>query len=173
MAARTKRPARTKSSGPAKAFRTLASIRLHLLAHISERVHEREYRKNFGLNLAQCRIIGIIGSHDRPSFRKVCEELALHKAHVSRLVSQLVAKGLVSRHVPEHDQRMAELSLTAAGKAVNVRLYAAAVALNNEWLEVLSVGQRAGFAIMLDMLTAQLSVMALRRKRTRRVETSK
>ncbi len=167
---RVNRPARAAPSGPAKAFRTLTSIRLHLLAHVSERVHEREYRKRFGLNLAQCRIVGIIGSHNMPSFRKVCDELALHKAHVSRLVSQLVAKGLVSRHVPEHDQRMADLSLTAAGKALNVRLYAAAIALNAEWLEVLSANQRAGFAILLDMLTAQLSVMALRRKKSRLVE---
>lgn len=164
-----KRTARSAPSGPAKAFRTLTSIRLHLLAHVSERVHEREYRKRFGLNLAHCRIIGIIGSHGTPSFRKVCEELALHKAHVSRLVSQLVRKGLVSRHVPEHDQRTAELALTAAGKTLNMQLYREAIALNAEWLEVLSAGQRATFSIVLDMLTAQLSVMAERRKKSRRL----
>ncbi len=166
--ARARRPARSASVGSSKAFRTLTSIRLHLLAHVSERVHEREYRRRFGLNLAQCRIIGIIGSHGTPSFRKVCEELALHKAHVSRLVSQLVRKGLVSRRVPEHDQRTAELALTATGKAVNAKLYTAAVALNAEWLDVLSAGQRAAFSIVLDMLTAQLQVMSARRKKPRK-----
>ncbi len=166
----TTRAKRTASSPSAqsKAFRTLTSVRLHLLAHVSERVHEREYRKRFGLNLAQCRIIGIIGSHGTRSFSKVCDELALHKAHVSRLVSQLVRKGLVSRHVPEHDQRMAELALTTAGKAVNSRLYTLAVALNSECLDVLSAAQRSSFSIVLDMLTAQLQVMSERRRKAQK-----
>jgi hypothetical protein len=52
---------------------------------------------------------------------------------------------------------------------VNARLYTAAVALNTEWLEVLSVGQRATFSIVLDMLTAHLRVMSAHHTKTRRV----
>ena len=59
--------------GELKSFRNLASFRLHVLARLSERMHEQHYKREFGLSLRECRIIGITGGHGAPSFRRVHE----------------------------------------------------------------------------------------------------
>jgi DNA-binding MarR family transcriptional regulator len=136
-----------------KSFRTLASFRLHVLARLSERMHEQHYKRMFGLNLRECRIIGITGGHGEPSFRRIYEESNLDRAQVSRLINRLVGRGLLRKKNDPADQRSVKVTLTERGRTVHRALHAAATELNEEWLAPLSAADSAKFLSLLDMLT--------------------
>jgi DNA-binding MarR family transcriptional regulator len=136
-----------------KSFRTLPSFRLHVLARLSERMHEHHYKRRFGLNLRECRIIGITGGHGDPSFRRICQESNLDKAHVSRLINRLIERKLLRKENDPSDQRSVRVMLTERGRRVHRALHAAATALNEAWLAPLSATQRTSFLATLDLLT--------------------
>lgn len=134
-------------------FRRLASFRLHVLARHSERLHEQHYKKLFGLNLRECRIIGIVGGYGEASFRHIWEDSNLGKAHVSRLITRLIEQGLLVKVVDAADKRTIKVALTTRGRATHKALHSAAVALNREWLSSISQQQREDFSTCLDALT--------------------
>jgi DNA-binding MarR family transcriptional regulator len=144
-----------KSTGEVdlESFRTLPSFRLHVLARLSERMHEQHYKRRFGLNLRECRVIGITGGHGDPSFRRICQESNLDKAHVSRLINRLIERKLLSKENDPSDQRTVRVTLTERGRRVHRALHAAATALNEAWLAPLSASQRTSFLAALDQLT--------------------
>jgi DNA-binding MarR family transcriptional regulator len=141
------------SGGGLKSFRTLPSFRLHVLARLSERMHELHYQRTFGLSLRECRIIGITGGHGQSSFRRIYEDANLDKAQVSRLINRLAARGLLRKEHDPADQRLVKVTLTERGRALHAALHAAATRLNEEWLAPLSGAQQAQLVAWLDLLT--------------------
>jgi DNA-binding MarR family transcriptional regulator len=81
-----------------------------------------------------------------------CVETDLEKSKVSRVVAQLLDKGLLKKHEDPGDQRSFYLTLTAAGKKLYWAMYADAVARNQQWVGVLPKKQRAQFLASLDRL---------------------
>lgn len=142
----------SRSSAESKSFRSLASFRLHKVARLSDRMHERQYQREFGLNLREYRIIGLTGSLGDASFRRICQESGLDKAHVSRLVGRLIKRGLLTKRADPADQRTVNVALTARGKAVRDALHDSSARLNEEWLSALSATQRSVFLAALDAL---------------------
>jgi DNA-binding MarR family transcriptional regulator len=136
-----------------KSFRNLPSFRLHVLARLSERMHELHYERNFGLNLRECRIIGITGGHGESSFSRIYADSNLDRAQVSRLINRLVARGLLRKEDDPTDQRAVKVSLTERGLAVHRELHAAATALNEQWLAPLSEADRATLLGWIELLT--------------------
>jgi DNA-binding MarR family transcriptional regulator len=153
-----KRKKRTRN-GELQTFRTLASFRLHVLARLSERFYEQYYRREFGLPLLECRIIGITGGFGQVSFKRTCEEANLDKSHASRLVNHLIKRGLVQKVSNPSDQRSVMLSLTRAGRETHRALHSAAADLSARWLSALSAEQRRVFETSLVILTEQIRVM--------------
>jgi DNA-binding MarR family transcriptional regulator len=150
---------RKKGNSELQTFRTLASFRLHVLARLSERFYEQYYRREFGLPLLECRLIGITGGFGQVSFKRACEEANLDKSHASRLVNHLIKRGLVEKVSNPSDQRSVMLSLTRAGRDTHRALHAAADQLSTRWLSVLSVEQRRTFESCLVVLIEQIRVM--------------
>jgi DNA-binding MarR family transcriptional regulator len=144
---------KTPAGTELQSFRTLASFRLHVLARLSERMHELQYKRMFGLNLRECRIIGITGGHGESSFRRIHEESNLDRAQVSRLINRLVKRGLLRKENDPADQRSVKVMLTERGRTVHRALHAAATELNEEWLAPLSAADNAKFLALLDVLT--------------------
>lgn len=153
-----KRPKR-KRNGQLQTFRTLASFRLHVLARLSERFYEQYYRREYGLPLLECRIIGITGGFGQVSFKRACEEANLDKSHASRLVNHLIRRGLLAKVSNPADQRSVMLSLTRAGRETHRALHASADELCARWLSVLSAEQRRIFETALVVLIEQIRVM--------------
>jgi DNA-binding MarR family transcriptional regulator len=146
-------------NGELQTFRTLASFRLHVLARLSERFYEQYYRREFGLPLLECRLIGITGGFGQVSFKRACEEANLDKSHASRLVNHLIKRGLVQKVSNPSDQRSVMLSLTRAGRDTHRALHSAADELCSRWLSVLSVDQRRTFETCLVVLIEQIRMM--------------
>ncbi|MEJ0035810.1 MAG: MarR family winged helix-turn-helix transcriptional regulator [Gammaproteobacteria bacterium] len=154
MRKKSKTPTETKS------FRSFASFRLHKLARLSDRMHERQYQRDFGLNLREYRIIGLTGSLGGASFRRICAESGLDKAHVSRLIARLIKRGFLSKRADPTDQRTVNVTLTERGKAVRDGLHAASAKLNEQWLAALPATQRTAFLSALDTLHERAQAIA-------------
>lgn len=97
--------------------------------------------------------MAVVGASSPVSFKMACLETDLEKSKVSRVVAQLLDKGLLKRHEDPADQRSFYLTLTAAGKKLYWAMYADAVLRNEQWTSVLPRKQRAQFLSALDKLT--------------------
>ncbi|HTV80525.1 MAG TPA: MarR family winged helix-turn-helix transcriptional regulator [Steroidobacteraceae bacterium] len=156
-----KRTRSTPTSVPdgRRTFRGLTSFQLHVLARHSETLHARHYKKLVGLEMRECRIIGIVGSHGEASFKHTRQDLNLCRAQVSLLLTRLIAEGLLAKVIDSTDKRTFKVALTARGRAIHRKLLAAAIALNKEWLAVLSVRQQKTFHACLETLTKSARAM--------------
>jgi DNA-binding MarR family transcriptional regulator len=135
-----------------KRFQKLPSYRLHKLASMSDRFIELRYRRKFGLRTPEVGIMAVVGASSPVSFKMTCIETDLEKSKVSRVVAQLLHKGLLKKHEDPADQRSFHLTLTAAGKKLYWAMYADAVARNEQWIAVLPKKQRAQFLASLERL---------------------
>jgi DNA-binding MarR family transcriptional regulator len=143
-----------RSEGPRvkKRFQLLASYRLHKLAAVSDRFVEMRYRRKFGLRTAEVGIMAVVGASSPLSFKTTCMETNLEKSKVSRVVAQLLAKGLLKRHGDPADQRSFHLTLTPIGRKLYWALYADARARNEQWIGVLPKMKRMQFLASVELL---------------------
>jgi|SRR5215831_10039618 len=135
-----------------KRFQRLASYRLHRLATISDRYVEMRYRRKFGLRTAEVGIMAVVGASSPLSFKTTCMETSLEKSKVSRVVAQLLSKGLLKRNGDPADQRSFHLTLTPAGRKLYWALYADARARNEQWIGVLPKKKRTQFLASIEVL---------------------
>ena len=96
--------------------------------------------------------MAVVGASSPVSFKMTCVETDLEKSKVSRIVAQLLNKGLLKRHEDPVDQRSFYLTLTTAGKKLYWAMYADALARNEQWMSVLPKRQRTQFLESLDRL---------------------
>jgi DNA-binding MarR family transcriptional regulator len=75
-------------------------------------------RREFGLNLAQHRIVSVLSQSDAPSIREIAEHTQLDKAHATRALTELIDRGLVTRVVDPQDRRLRAVRLTPAGHSI-------------------------------------------------------
>jgi DNA-binding MarR family transcriptional regulator len=81
----------------------------HLLLHVEA---------NFGLNLAEFRILNTLADLDSTSIRDIAADASLDKAQVTRAVADLTSRGLVVQVVDGRDRRLRVVTLTPAGRAL-------------------------------------------------------
>lgn len=136
-----------------KRFQRLASYRLHRLASISDRFIDLRYRRKFGLRTAEVGIMAVVGASSPLSFKMTCVETDLEKSKVSRVVAQLLDKGLLKKRDDPADQRSFHLTLSPAGTKLYWAMCADAIARNKQWIAVLPRKQRAAFLESLELLT--------------------
>jgi DNA-binding MarR family transcriptional regulator len=143
---------RKAASEDVQSLLTLPSFRLHLLADHSERAHEQYFKRLFGLNLRECRVLESAGAGGDASLRQIRQNLNLGRAELNAPISRLVRRGLLARIVDARDRRVIKFALTGPGRTTQKALRAAAVSLNEEWLSSISRRQRETFSTCLDML---------------------
>lgn len=132
------------------------TFRLHRVARISERISEQYYRKHLGLSLPECRVIGITAGYGSVSFKRVAAAANLEKSYASRVVSQLVDRGIVEKLANPSDSRSVLLQLTEQGHAVHERTFALAVRLNELLQQPFRNAQVRDFVGFLGTLERQL-----------------
>ena len=86
--------------------RTLAQ---HILLHVG---------REFGLNLAEYRILSILADRKSPSIKDIAAHAQLDKAHVTRALVDLIGRGLVTQIVDKQDRRLRVVKLTRAGQTM-------------------------------------------------------
>ncbi|WP_068025723.1 MarR family winged helix-turn-helix transcriptional regulator [Rhodoplanes sp. Z2-YC6860] len=75
-------------------------------------------RREFGLNLAEHRIVAVLSQSDALSIREIARHTQLDKAHATRALTDLIDRGLATRVVDAEDRRLRVVRLTPAGRSI-------------------------------------------------------
>ncbi len=125
-------------------IRELLSYRLHVVANLLSRGAELRYRREFGVSLWEWRTVALLGgSREALSLNELSRAAGIDKSQMSRVVSGLVARRLVSRAIDGADARGVRLALTRTGERLYAGLIRAAAERNDAFLGALSARERA------------------------------
>ena len=135
-------------------IRELLSYRLHQVANLLSRGAEMRYRREFGVSLWEWRTIALLGgAQEAQSLNDLARAAGVDKAQMSRVVSGLRARKLVSRQADAKDARGIRLSLTRSGAKLYQHLIEAAAERNSAFLGCLSARERTS----LDQIMTKLA----------------
>ena len=101
-----------------------ARLAQHMLLHVD---------REFGLNLAEYRILSVLAERKSPSNRDIAAHTQLDKAHVTRALTDLIGRGLVSQIVDKQDRRLRVVKLTRAGQAMITATLPIAIDVSSGW----------------------------------------
>jgi DNA-binding MarR family transcriptional regulator len=149
----------------APTIRELLSYRLHRVANLLSRGAEMRYRREFGVSLWEWRTVALLGGAEEPqSLSDLSRAAGVDKAQMSRVVSGLRARRLVSREADADDGRGIRLSLTRAGHKVYRELIAAAAERNSAFLGCLSARERACLESIMAKLAREARALIQKEK---------
>jgi DNA-binding MarR family transcriptional regulator len=124
-------------------IRELLSYRLHQVANLLSRGAELRYRREFGVSLWEWRTVALLGGAEGPqSLNELARAAGIDKSQMSRVVSGLTARRLISREADANDARGIRLSLTLSGRRLYRKLIGAAAERNSAFLGCLSAQER-------------------------------
>jgi DNA-binding MarR family transcriptional regulator len=136
------------------AIRELLSYRLHQVANLLSRGAEMRYRREFGVSLWEWRTVALLGGALEPqSLNELARAAGVDKAQMSRVVSGLRVRRLVSRAADASDGRGIRLSLTRSGTRLYRGLIAAAAERNSAFVGCLTAKERSS----LDQIMIKLA----------------
>lgn len=111
------------------------------LSVLSNRISDslaNKYRKRFGINVHEWRILSALGEEKKLSAVAITNRIAMDKVTVSRAVKKLIEKGLILKDLDSKDQRSYELALSADGIKIYQQLVPIALAHEQEVIANLS-----------------------------------
>ena len=89
-----------------------------MIAHTLAQHMLLQIDREFGLNLAEYRILSVLAERKSPSIKDIAAYTQLDKAHVTRALTDLIRRGLVTQIVNKQDRRLRVVKLTRAGRAM-------------------------------------------------------
>jgi MarR family transcriptional regulator, 2-MHQ and catechol-resistance regulon repressor len=120
--------------------------RLHqALTHL---VHQYQFSDRndiccYGISVSQCHTLEALGEHGTQTMHALAAHLHLAVSTVTRVVDQLVDKGLAERHTGEQDRRVCEVALTPCGLALLRTIQGELIAREQAVLERIPSASRA------------------------------
>lgn len=115
-----------ETSAPARTIKDLISYRIHQLANALSRGAALRYRQEFGVSLMEWRTIALLGDFAPMTLTALARQSGLDKGLASRVVRELVSRGLVRRKTSATDGRELALRLSPQGRRLHVGLMEAA-----------------------------------------------
>ncbi|SMX51171.1 MarR family winged helix-turn-helix transcriptional regulator [Actibacterium lipolyticum] len=82
----------------------------------------KRYSDEFGISVAEWRILVHVADSDAVSIREIHQRVHLEKSKASRAASRLEAAGYLSKQVNDQDRRLISLTLTEKGRELMDRL---------------------------------------------------
>ncbi|WP_020667399.1 MarR family winged helix-turn-helix transcriptional regulator [Amycolatopsis nigrescens] len=128
----------------------LLSYRLSRTSSALSRSAALRYRREFDVSLGEWRAIALIATDATLTLNRLARRAGLDKAQMSRVVTKLTDRGLVSR--TPGSGRTSQLDLTATGKKVYAGLIGAANDRDTTFLGILSPDEREVLERALDKL---------------------
>lgn len=92
--------------------------RFHMISRALGQQMLGHVAREYGLNIAQYRIMTVLANHRSPSVRDIAAHTDLDKAQVTRALASLAKRGLANQRIDSRDRRLREVRLTAAGAAM-------------------------------------------------------
>ncbi len=133
----------------------LPSYRLNRLAYLWSRIAADTNQTQYGVGPRDWRILALLAADAPMSLNDVARSANIDKSQASRSVAQLIERGLVARQADAQDGRGVSLELTDEGLALYATMFPAAIARNDQLLQVLTPEENAQFDDMLNRLTAR------------------
>lgn len=128
---------------------------LFRLSSVSRRVAAacaNVYLTEFGLSVAEWRLMAQIGRFGSISAKDVAEKISMDRVSISRAAAKCLTEGLISEKPSPTDRRSKALSFTAKGRALYKRVIPRACELAN----LIEAGLTKGEAKMLKALLEKL-----------------
>jgi DNA-binding MarR family transcriptional regulator len=127
--------------------------RLNVVAFHSARALGRIYGAQFGIGIPEWRVVAQLGEFGKLTSRDIGELAQMHKTKVSRAVSELEKRGLVSRAENRQDRRESFVALTPAGERVYAQIVPLALAFQARWTDGIAAEELKVFERVLSTLT--------------------
>jgi DNA-binding MarR family transcriptional regulator len=134
--------------------------RLNVLAKRISRELARRYADQFGIGVAEWRVLAILGRDSPLSSNDIGERTQMDKAKVSRAVARLVDAGRICRAPHPDDQRLLRLSLTDSGQELYGQIAPLALDWQQQWLARLNPDDHVMLQSVLAQLEAGLDAVA-------------
>jgi DNA-binding MarR family transcriptional regulator len=143
----------------ARAGNALVSNRLLSLATLLRRSANLLYRRELGLSEVEWRILAIVGDHAPLTLAALVEILGLDKGQLSRSVTALVKRRILTRTADPQDSREVRIALTPRGEETFDALIGLALNRNRELVAGLSGTEVAALLAALERLLANAKSM--------------
>lgn len=143
------------------------SRRLLVLANLLRRGGTIRYRRLLDLSIGEWGIIGELSQRAPLKLSDLAAVIGLDKAQISRSVTSLVKRGLVTRKASPDSNREVAIDLTAAGRAAVKRMVEEAAAVNAFLLRGFSAGARRALAGEIEVLTERARELLAREQAAR------
>jgi MarR family transcriptional regulator, 2-MHQ and catechol-resistance regulon repressor len=126
------------------------------LTHLVQRYQFRDRNDIccYGISVSQCHTLEALGEHGTQTMHALAEHLHLAVSTVTRVVDQLVDKGLAERHTGQQDRRVCEVALTPGGKELLGTIQSELIAREQAVLERLPSASRAPVIWAIEALSA-------------------
>ncbi|MEL6234589.1 MAG: MarR family winged helix-turn-helix transcriptional regulator [Pseudomonadota bacterium] len=125
------------------------------LAVLSARVSRefgRIYTRQFGISIAEWRVIAHLAQAGTVSVREIHARVDMDKSKVSRAAARLEHAGLLTKAAAKDDRRLVALSLTSEGQALFDQILPLARQFESDVLARLDATQAERFRRSLDQL---------------------
>jgi DNA-binding MarR family transcriptional regulator len=119
----------------------------------------RIYAEQFGVSVAEWRILTVLAENDRLQASDVSRIVRMDKVKVSRAVSALVERKLLLRTPSKADGRASDLRLSAAGKRLYDQIVPRALAWEQSLVEPLSDREQEMLFKLFDKLEARVALL--------------
>jgi DNA-binding MarR family transcriptional regulator len=107
------------------------------------------YQKNFGVNVTEWRIMSRLAIEPGIPASRICHVIGFDKGPVSRTLSMLQKRGMVTIRTAPDDGRTHSISLTAKGRAIHDKVILAALERERRLLSCLRKDERE---VLIDLL---------------------
>ena len=134
-------------------------FKVTVLSNHLSRIISRAYSEQFGITIAEWRVIALLSQHKQISAHMVVAETPLDKVAVSRAVAGLVERGIVRKAAHPDDRRMSALALTAKGRNIAAQIQETALNYEAQALAVLSETEIRQLHQTLDKLNDRVRQM--------------
>jgi|GEM_PF-3528750 len=118
--------------GTGRLFDEVVAAKVIMLATLLRRSQALRYQKMVGLALVESRMVTRIGTSGPMSLNTLAEQIGIGKSQSSRVVSNLVERGLVNRTRNPANPREVELTLSPEGQSIFDLLLEAGAIRNKE-----------------------------------------
>jgi DNA-binding MarR family transcriptional regulator len=119
----------------------------------------RIYRKRFGVNVTEWRVLGSLALYAPMTANDICLLTRTDKAPISRAIARLMAAGLVRREADPKDKRRIMLALTPKGRATHDRILPVALEREAKLLAALTPDEIDEFRRILKKLRRQAATL--------------
>ncbi len=108
----------------------LMSFLLSQAVSLNDKVGENWTRKQFGLNLAEWRVLALVACLPDPNVQDIRQKLFYDKGMMSRITKRLVAEGLITSEKSAVNHRVRALRLTEEGQQLYEQMFQVAIERN-------------------------------------------